>query len=199
MKKFRDTFRFVSIKQPLNKGCLYSLNDSVVGREVETTFDYLKFISVLYKGMFFVALFSGFAILLQSLNNISEVDYFFYNFFCVVIAPILFFVISMFSKKREKQCIEKLKKYEENHWNLTLTKVTKIKKKFLETRVYFDGFENSIMLRNEYAKYLKKDAMVYVMTIDNNCSDILVIFDWNGETYRDRGFTVNKLLVSENI
>ena len=195
MRKFRDTFRFVSIKQPLNKGSLYYLNDSVVGREVETSFDYLKFISVLYKAMFFVTLFSGIAILFQSLNNISEVDYFFYNFFCVVIAPIIFFVLAIFSKIRERQCIEKLEKYKENHWNLTLTKVKKIKRRILESRVYFEGFENSIMLRNEYAKYLKKDAKVYVMTIDNDCSDILVIFDWNGETYKDRGFTVQNICV----
>ena len=195
MKKFRDTFRFVSIKQPLNKGSLYYLNDSVVGREVETSFDYLKFISVLYKALFFVGLFSGIAILFQSLNNISEVDYFFYNFFCVVIAPIIFFVLAIFSKIRERQCIEKLEKYKENHWNLTLTKVKKIKRRILESRVYFEGFENSIMLRNEYAKYLKKDAKVYVMTIDNDCSDILVIFDWNGETYKDRGFTVQNICV----
>lgn len=199
MKKFRDTFRFVSIKQPLNKGSLYYLNDSVVGREVETSFDYLKFISVLYKALFFVALFSGVAVFIQSLNYVSEVDYFFYNFFCLVVAPIIFFVISAFSKKREKQCIEKLKKYEDNHWNLTLTRVKRIKKKFLESRIYFEGFENSIMLRNEYAKYLKKDAKVYVMTIDNDCSDILVIFDWNGETYKDRGFTVSNLMTVENI
>lgn len=195
MRKFRDTFRFVSIKQPLNKGSLYYLNDSVVGREVETSFDYLKFISVLYKALFFVGLFSGIAILFQSLNNISEVDYFFYNFFCVVIAPIIFFVLAIFSKIRERQCIEKLEKYKENHWNLTLTKVKKIKRRILESRVYFEGFENSIMLRNEYAKYLKKDAKVYVMTIDNDCSDILVIFDWNGETYKDRGFTVQNICV----
>ena len=195
MRKFRDTFRFVSIKQPLNKGSLYYLNDSVVGREVETSFDYLKFISVLYKALFFVGLFSGIAILFQSLNNISEVDYFFYNFFCVVIAPIIFFALAIFSKIRERQCIEKLEKYKENHWNLTLTKVKKIKRRFLESRVYFEGFENSIMLRNEYAKYLKKDAKVYVMTIDNDCSDILVIFDWNGETYKDRGFTVQNICV----
>ena len=70
VKKFRDTFRFVSIKQPLNKGNLYYLNDSVVGREIETSFDYLKFLSVLYKALFFVALFSGIAVLFQSLNNI---------------------------------------------------------------------------------------------------------------------------------
>lgn len=195
MRKFRDTFRFVSIKQPLNKGSLYYLNDSVVGSEVETSFDYLKFISVLYKALFFVGLFSGIAILFQSLNNISEVDYFFYNFFCVVIAPIIFFVLAIFSKIRERQCIEKLEKYKENHWNLTLTKVKKIKRRILESRVYFEGFENSIMLRNEYAKYLKKDAKVYVMTIDNDCSDILVIFDWNGETYKDRGFTVQNICV----
>ena len=77
MRKFRDTFRFVSIKQPLNKGSLYYLNDSVVGSEVETSFDYLKFISVLYKALFFVALFAGIAVFIQSINYVSEVDYFF--------------------------------------------------------------------------------------------------------------------------
>ena len=120
------------------------------------------------------------------LNELSNNSY--YNFFCIVIAPIIYLVIACISVHRDILVFDKLEKYKNNHWNFILTEIKSIRKGLFGTKVCFDGFENSVVLKNKYAKYLKENQKVYVITIEKDCSDILVIYDWNGETYRDRGF-----------
>lgn len=193
MKRFKNDFRFVSSKQPLNKDRGYYLNDRIVGNEIETSFDYLKFASALYKILSIFAIISGIAIFIDFLCSVDNTNIFLYNFICVVIFPIIFLYIGILSMCREKLCKDKLNKYEENHWNLVLTEVKSIRKCFGNSVVYFEGFENGIVLKNKYAKYLKENQKVYLITIEKDCSDILVIYDWNGETYRDRGFQLNKV------
>lgn len=193
MKRFKNDFRFVSSKQPLNKDRGYYLNDRIVGNEIETSFDYLKFVSALYKIMSIFAIISGIAIFIDFLCSVDNTNTFLYNFICVVIFPIIFLYIGILSMCREKLCKDKLNKYKENHWNLVLTEIKSVRKGFGNSVVYFEGFENSVVLKNKYAKYLKENQKVYLITIEKDCSDILVIYDWNGETYRDRGFQLNKV------
>ena len=191
MKRFKDVFRFVSNKQPLNKDIGYYLDDRIVGREIETSFDFLKFIGVFYKIVSIIAIFFAITTFIESLNELSNNSY--YNFFCIVIAPIIYLVIACISVHRDILVFDKLEKYKNNHWNFILTEIKSIRKGLFGTKVCFDGFENSVVLKNKYAKYLKENQKVYVITIEKDCSDILVIYDWNGESYRDRGFQVNKV------
>lgn len=193
MRRFKDDFRFISSKQPLNKDRGYYLNDRIVGNEIEISFDYLKFVSALYKIMSIFAIICGIATFIDCLCGIDNTNTFFYNFICVVIFPIIFLYIGILSMHKDNLCKNKLKKYENNHWNFVLTEVKSIRKGFSNSVVYFEGFENSVVLKNKYAKYLKENQKVYLITIEKDCSDILVIYDWNGETYSDRGFTVNNI------
>ena len=81
MKRFKNDFRFVSSKQPLNKDRGYYLNDRIVGNEIETSFDYLKFVSALYKIMSIFAIISGIAIFIDFLCSVDNTNTFLYNFF----------------------------------------------------------------------------------------------------------------------
>ena len=78
MKRFKDVFRFVSNKQPLNKDIGYYLDDRIVGREIETSFDFLKFIGVFYKIVSIIAIFFAITTFIESLNELSNNSY--YNF-----------------------------------------------------------------------------------------------------------------------
>lgn len=193
MKKFKDTFRFVSSNQKLNKECGYYLDDRIVGPEVEMTLDYVKSMGVFYKIISIIGIFFGLSFFIEFMNEMTIVSNIYLNICSVIIIPLIFLWIIVLAICRDNQSYDKLEKYKENHWNFVLTEVSSLNKGIFETTVCFKDFKNSIILKNKYAKYLNENSKVYVMTIDKNCSDILVIFDWNGESYRDRGFQVNKV------
>ena len=43
-----------------------------------------------------------------------------------------------------------------------LTEVKSIRKGFSNSVVYFEGFENSVVLKNKYAKYLKENQNILI-------------------------------------